>query len=126
MKTLEFVIENYKSNCIDGRDLNRLANFIPEKDLEKIGLSLNEEYKGTHEHKEFTRENILEQLERDVQFGFEKANNQRGISSAMMFEVVKMWNWILEDGLEDFNNYGSYGMPLFVDTAEKYGWELQF
>lgn len=125
MKSLDYVFENYKSECIDGRDLNRLADFVPEKDLEKIGLRLNEEYKGTHKHKEFTRENILEQLKRDVEFGFEKSYNQRGISASLMFEVVKMWNWILEDGLEDFDNYGSYGRPLFVATAKKYGWEVQ-
>lgn len=124
MKTLDYVLENYKSDTLDGRDLNRLADFIPEKDLEKINLVLKEEYKGKHQHKEFTRENILQQLKNDVEFGWEKARNQRGISSSLMFDVVKMWNWILEEGLEDFNNYGSYGSPLFFETAKKYGWQL--
>jgi hypothetical protein len=125
MKTLQQIYENYKSETLDGRDLNRLAQFVPEADLSKIGVELKEEYKGKHEVKEFTRENILTQLKEDVAFGFEKALNQRGISSSLMFEVVMIWNWILEDGLEDFSedNYAQYGLPLFKATAVKYGFE---
>lgn len=74
---------------------------------------------------EFTRENVLKQLEEDVRFGFEKALNQRGISASLMFECVMMWNYILEEGLEDWDedDYGFYGLPLFKATAVKYGWD---
>jgi hypothetical protein len=71
--------------------------------------------------KPFTRENIIEDLKGDVSFGFEKALNQRGISASLMFYTVKMWNWILEEGLEDFDDYNYYGLPLFKATALKYG-----
>ena len=48
---------------------------------------------------------------------------QRGISASLMFEVVQMWNWILEEGLENYGdgNYAQYGLPLFKKTAVKYG-----
>lgn len=49
MKTLQQVKEDYKSKAIDGRDINRLAQFIPENELSDFGLELKEEYKGTHE-----------------------------------------------------------------------------
>lgn len=122
MKTLEYIYDNYKSQTLDGRDMHRLMDFVPESDLGKIGVELKEEYIGKHEHKEFTRENILAQLKEDVAFGFEKALDRRGLSAGMMFEVVKMWNWILEEGLEDFSddNYAQYGLPLFKATAVKY------
>ena len=123
MKTLEYVIEKYKSETIDGRDLNRLAEFVEEKDLSKIGVILKEEYIGTWEKKEFTKENIMAQLKKDVEFGFEKALSQRGISASAMYGVVQMWNWILEDGLEDENKYAQYGLPLFKATAIKYGFD---
>lgn len=126
MKTLQQVKEQYKSNTLDGRDISRLAQFIPEAELGDFGLSLKEEYVGKHEHIPFTKENILVQLKDDVAFGFEKALNKRGISSGMMFEVVHMWNWILEEGLEDHNEdagYAQYGLPLFKATAVKYGFE---
>jgi len=123
MKTLKQVAENYKSETLDGRDLHRLMEFIPEKRLSEFGLELKKEYKGKHKSKSFTRSNIIKQLKEDVDFGFEKALNQRGISSSMMYEVVSMWNWILEEGLEGFNDYAQYGLPLFKATALKYNFE---
>ena len=125
MKTLEYIAENRKSRCLDGRDFNRLAQFIPFGMLPKFGIEPNDEWNDKEKWdahiKPFTRENILKQLEKDVAFGFEKALNKRGISSSLMYEVVQMWNWILEEGLEDFDDYPMYGLPLFKATAVKYG-----
>ena len=126
MKTLEQISESYKSNTLDGRDLNRLAQFIPFNMLSSFGLELKEgvtEEEWNKNVKEFTKENVLIQLEEDVDFGFEKALNKRGISAGLMAEVVQMWNWILEEGLEDFNEYPMYGLPIFKATAIKYGFE---
>ena len=120
MKTLE-ELANTESRCIDGRDFARLMDFIPESDLPKYGIKLKDEFVGKHQHKEFTRENILAQLKEDVRFGFEKALNRRGISASLMYEVVSMWNRILEEGLENFDSYAQYGLPLFKATALKYG-----
>lgn len=128
MKTLEQIAGNYKSNCIDSRDLNRLCRFIPFEMLDKFGLQAKEGVTAEEWNKDlrpFTREEILKQLESDVEFGFEKALNKRGISSGLMFEVVKMWNWILEEGLENWSedHYEMYGLPLFKATAVKYGFD---
>lgn len=127
MKTLEYIAENRKSQCLDGRDFYRLAQFIPFDMLPKFGIKPSDEWNDREKWdanvKPFTRENILKQLEKDVSFGFEKALNMRGISSGLMYEVVKMWNWILEEGLEDFDDYPNYGLPLFKATAVKYGFE---
>jgi hypothetical protein len=124
MKTLEQIKSDYKSRTIDGRDLTRLAAFIPESQLPDFGLTIKPEFIGTHEHKPLTRENVMERLRGDVEFGFEKALDKRGISAGLMFEVVHMWNWILEDGLQDHDEdagYAQYGLPLFKATAVKYG-----
>jgi len=123
MKTLEFVIKNYKSETIDSRDLDRLVQFVPEDRLKEIGMELKPEYVGKHKAIAWTKKNILKQLKDDVEFGFEKALNCRGISSSLMAEVVKMWNWVLEDGLEDFDDYPMYGLPIFKATAIKYGFD---
>lgn len=39
--------------------------------------------------------------------------------------LYQMWNYILEEGLEDWDedDYGFYGLPLFKATAVKYGWD---
>lgn len=122
MKTLE-QIKQRGSNAFDGRDFSRLVKFIPEEQFPDFGLEINEEWKGKHIAKEFTREAVLEQLERDVEFGFEKALGKRGLSAGLMYEVVAMWNWVLEEGLENFQDYAQYGLPLFKATAVKYGFE---
>ena len=121
MKTIEEVLEMYKSNTLDGRDIYRLVDFIPEDKLSLFGMELEDEYVGKHVAIPLTKENVLKRLEEDVEFGFEKALYKRGISSSLMHDVVRMWNWILEEGLEDFEEYAQYGLPLFKATAVKYG-----
>jgi len=123
VKTLEEIKNEYKSETLDGRDLGRLMQFIVETELKEFGIELKDEYVGKHEHIEFTREAVLKQLKKDVEFGFEKALNQRGISSSLMYNVVQMWNWILQEGLENFDEYPEYGLPLFEATADKYGFD---
>lgn len=130
MKTIEEVLENYKDyECyLDDRFGSRLCQFLTEKQAGKIGFVIDyKQHPDTKWHKpaEWTRENILKQLEHDVAFGFEKALDQRGISSSLMFKVVHSWNKVLEEGLEnwDEDDYAYYGLPLFKETAVKYGWE---
>lgn len=126
MKSIETILANYKSETLDGRDVSRLSNFLTEEQALKVGVEYKEEYKGKHIPIPFTKENVLLQLKEDVAFGFEKALNQRGISAGLMFDVVQMWNWILEEGLENYDEnkgYAQYGLPLFKATAIKYGFD---
>ena len=128
MKSLELVKLNYESWTLDGRDLSRLKIFIPFNQFPFCGMTLKKEVTEEEWNKHvipFTRENVLKCLESDLDFAFEKALNQRGISSGLMFEVIRMWNWILEEGLEDWSdsNYAFYGLPLFKATAVKYGFD---
>ena len=132
MKTLAEFVKDNKSKCLDGRDYTRLLNYCSWEEIPLIMPyeNLKEEYNSKEAwekvgHKEWTKENILKDLERDVAFGFEKALNRRGISSGLMFEVVRMWNNILEEGLENWSddNYAMYGLPLFKSTAVKYGFD---
>lgn len=127
MKTKEEILSNYSkwSTFLDDRFGSRLIQFLTEEEMTQIGFELKDEYKGKHEPKEWTKENILAQLKEDVEFGFKKALDCRGISASLMFDVVLKWNRVLEDGLEDWdeNEYAMYGLPLFKATAIKYGWE---
>lgn len=121
MKTLEEATKR-KSECLDGRDLSRLVQFLPIERWGEIGASPKEGVDlSDFKPKEWTRENILEQLERDVAFGFEKALDQRGLSSSAMYQVIKMWMWVLDDDLQHSDGYAQYGLPLFKSVAVKYG-----
>jgi hypothetical protein len=114
--------ERIKSQCLDGRDFSRLVEFFPVSDWEKFGFELKE---GAEQPvtKEWTEAGVKKELEEDVAFGFEKALNQRGISSSLMTEVVKMWLWVLEDPLLDSVEYAQYGLPMFKAVAVKYGFK---
>jgi hypothetical protein len=125
MLTLDEAIETHKERCFDHRDTFRLSKFVPVARLGELGIELKEG--STLDDSTtipWTKENIMERLESDVKFGYEKARDGKGISSSLMFSCVAMWNRILQEGLEGFDDYGSYGEPLFRATAEKYGWEL--
>jgi len=122
MKTLEQIF-THKSECIDGRDLTRLAAFVTADQLEKLGFALKEG--ATHKPVQFTRKNVLRRLKNDLAFGFEKALNQRGISASLMYEVVKMWMWVLDDPLADWDDedYAQYGLRFFKAVALKYNFD---
>ena len=127
MKTLKEVLENYDKyrTFLQDRLGARLCDFLTEEQANLIGFQKAED-KEWPTPKEWTRENILKQLEADIDFGFEKAINQRGISSSLMFSVVQAWNFILEEGLEDWpdEEYAQYGLPLFIATAKKYNFSI--
>lgn len=119
---LEAVINGKKSECIDGRDYSRLIKFFPVEDWGKFGFELKDNEEPPHPLK-LTEEAILEKLKEDIAFGFEKALNKRGISSGLMYEVVKMWLWVLDDSIQSLDAYTMYGLPLFKAVAVRYGFD---
>lgn len=126
MKTKEEVLAavkaGRKSECLDGRDYQRLLAWFPQEEVETFGFKLKEDAKDkTFEPKEWSEQAILEQLEEDVAFGFQKALDKRGISASFMHSVVEMWLWVLND--EEFKDldYAQYGLPLLKAVAVKYG-----
>lgn len=127
MKTINEILENYKDYEIflEDRFGARFCYFLTPEQMEKIGFSLNDEYKDKYVPKEWTEENVIEQLKQDVLFGWEKACDERGISADLMYEVVKSWCKVLENDLQYFSDYSPYGKPLFKAVAQKYNIELQ-
>ena len=45
MKSVEQVIGGYKTQCLDGRDITRLCEFLTEEQLMQMGIELKEEFK---------------------------------------------------------------------------------
>ena len=118
-QVLEAVKSGRKSECIDHRDYSRLCDFFPPEQWHLLGFKPNGE--EIPPVVPLTIQNVIDQLRGDVAFGFEKALDKRGISSSLMYETVKMWMWVLEDPLQDFDSYAMYGLPLFKAVAVKYG-----
>lgn len=76
MKNLEQIKSEYKSETLDGRDLHRLMQFIPEPMLKDFGLELKDEYKGKH---------VVIQIKRE-------AKNQTELHSELAHRAIR---WIV-------------------------------
>lgn len=126
MLTQDQVIEAVKAGrgteTIDGRDYSRLCHYFPVEQWSVFGMGLKDGAEAPAT-KPWTEEAIKDDLKSDVEFGFEKALNRRGISAGTMNAVVKMWMWVLEDRLQHHLNYPQYGLPLLKAVAVKYGFE---
>lgn len=126
MKTIEQILDDYKhysDNIIEDRFGARFTDFCTEEQAARIGWRAKEGHEWP-EPKEWTEENVLSQLKRDVEFGWEKACDERGISSSLMYEVCQAWCKVLENEFADFDEYEPYGKPLFYRLAKHYGWKL--
>lgn len=130
MITKEAVLEAIKagrqSQCIDQRDFSRLIDFFPVSDWHLFGFRLKEGEEAP-EVKAWDEQDILACLHHDLQFAFEKAYGQRGISSSLMYEVIKMWMWVLDHPLQHDDNYAeyaNYGLTYFIKVAHAFKWEV--
>ena len=117
MKTLEHI-----KTMMDNDIINKweLRYFIPKNELIDFGL---EKYADDYEPVEYNRENLLFMLKKHVSNAFDTALAQRGMSADYNYCIVRFYNWLLEEGLENFDQYAMYGLPLLKATALKYGWD---
>lgn len=122
MLQLDYILNNWdKSNSLLGDMFGRrLRQFLTVEQAKSIDWEVLKQY---HKTIEFTKQNVLKQLESDVAFGFKKALEKNLLISKLMFDVVKEWLFILEDPLKDFDDYSMYGLPLFKAVAVKYGFD---
>ena len=130
MKSIEEILENYKEyeTFLDDRFGSRFCRFLTIEEMSKIGIELKDEYKENWEPKEWTKENILEQLKDDVRFGMKKMSDERGISSELMHNVVQSWMKVLEDEklVETLSySYVDYGKSHLRAVAKKYNIDIE-
>lgn len=125
MKSLNYVKEHYKEieqdDFLDRRWTARFIEFLPTDEWKDYGFEYVGE--GTHETLEWTEENILKQLKKDVAFAIEKAVDHRGISADLMNNVLQSWCIVLENDLEN-TDYGWYGDKLIKAVDALYNFNL--
>lgn len=124
MLSLEYMKEHIKDieqdQVLCAGWTKRMMQFMPYEELEKYGYKLSEDIDpSTYKPKEWTEENLMDQLKEDVDFAIEKAINHRGISAGLMNDVLISWCIVLENGLEN-TPYGWYGDKLIKALNEKY------
>lgn len=115
MKQLKEVLENYKkyeTSFPDDRFGRRFCKFLTKEEMETIGFRLQEGIE--HNPLEWTFKNIVLQLKDDAEFGLLKAQNERGISASLMYEVCNSWCKIIDK--EDLVvPYYNYGLDTFIN-----------
>ena len=124
MLSLEYIKEHIKDieqdKFLDTRWTKRILDFLPYEEWEKYGFKPSENFDpSTYKPKEWTEENLMDQLKKDVDFAIDKATNHRGISASLMNDVLRSWCIVLENGLEN-TEYGWYGDKLIKALNEKY------
>ena len=128
MYEINYVKEHFEEfeedTFFDRRFTKRFIDFIPTEEWEKFGFKYTGEEERTP--KEWAEENILAQLKADVEFGYEKAEDERGISSELMAMVVNAWCKVLQNGLNLDGDDGYYHLEQFTSVAKHYGWELLY
>lgn len=129
MKSIEEIIENYDEyeldTFLDKRFSKRFIYFLTDDQIEKNKEKVVYQFKKGISRKviPWTEENVLKQLKEDLEFGWEKCQMEKGISSELMYMVVKSWCKILENGLED-TEYGWYGDNFFKTVDKYYGFGI--
>ena len=124
MLSLEYMKEHLKDieqdKFLDQKWTKRVLDFLPYEEWEQYGFKASDDFDpSTYKPKEWTEENLMEQLKEDVDFAIEKAINHRGISASLMNDVLISWCIVLENGLEN-TGYGWYGDKLIRALNEKY------
>ena len=127
MLSKEEVLDNYGKleTWIDSRFGKRLASFLTVEELDKTNLEVKDEYRDSWTvENEWTEENIIKELVSDAEFGLEKAENGRGISSSLMAEVCEAWLFVLEETdlrkecIENGSHYTANISRNIIDTLK--------
>ena len=76
--------------------------------------------------KDPTRENVIREMAKYIDFAFEKAEGERGLSAARSMDHYYAWIWLIDEQerFGDVRRYSSYGLPHlrkikdFLDNPE--------
>ena len=67
------------------------------------------------------RENVIDKMQNYINFAYEKAYDQRGISASRSMWKFSQWLWVLDDDEMDCENYDNYGIGVLDQIVSKYG-----
>lgn len=122
MRTKEQIINKIKlekDNDFFGVICADLATYLPIEEVQKLFPEADlKDFKT----KELTRENVLQEIKDYLEFAWDKANNQRGLSAGRSMDHFTAWIWLLgdEDSFGDLRDYQYYGKDNLVEICEFY------
>lgn len=90
-----------------------IAKPFLEEDTKEEDLKLHEP----------TREHLLDEMRKYMDFAVKKAINHRGLSASRSINHYEAWAWLMGDEF-DWENYTNYGCPILKAICEKYGFPV--
>lgn len=92
------------------RDINRLLPYLTYNEAKDIFGDIFDKQNWLIT-KLWSEKTIMEDIRSSLKFAFEKALDQRGISSWLMHGVMRMWMWVIQDeeltrGDPGYSDYG--------------------
>lgn len=77
-----------------------------------------------------TKEAVINEMKEYMDHAWDKANNERGISSQRSMAHYDNWLWLIDDHetllfLRDDSNYEMYGKPILRKICEVYGFKIE-
>lgn len=71
------------------------------------------------------RESILKEMEEYMEFAWDKANKERGISAGRSLAHFTVWVWMIgdQDRFGDLERYQYYGKDHLRKLCDAYGWD---
>ena len=126
MRTTDEIVSKIKEVSASGHDWlgTEQTDLIVRLAFEDARQFLKEDAKAD-EWKQLPRapEEIKKEMLAYMQFAWEKANDQRGISAGRSMNHYSAWVWLCGDDLGDLNNYDFYGKGNLVKICSHYGWD---
>lgn len=126
MRTQEEIIariESIKKDDFFGfqtADLIQCLDFEHAKSYLKKGATADQWPTEPHD-----RESILKVMENYMDFAWDKANNERGLSAGRSMAHYTAWTWLIgdEDKFPNLETYTDYGRPHLRALCKEYGWD---
>ena len=119
----DFMVMPWGESCLDHRDIDRLLRYLTyDEAVEYLGDVFKEGAKDKWgEPQTWDEETVTQHIRDSLEFAFEKALEQRGISAGLMHTVMLMWLWVMQDQeLLDECHYTNYGLPYLYRIRDKH------
>jgi len=123
MPVSTFMSVPWGESILDHRDINRLLAYLTlEEAQDTFDAFEDKTIQDWGDVKPWDIQVIKEHIESSLEFAFEKAFNQRGISSSLMHGVMRMWMWVIQDNdlADGDSGYSDYGLAYLYRIRDKH------
>jgi hypothetical protein len=130
MRSLEEIVQKVREAG------NRFLIFTPEVLVPHLPFAMAQEFlKPEVDPKDWspmdlTREAVLAEMKRYMEFAWSKVEGHRGLSASRSVSKMRYWVWLLGDDeiLERFQStsYSPYGAPQLKLVSEIYGFPIPY